>query len=246
MSSDLHKPFQAGKLILASSSPRRRELIHNLRLRLPIEIRSSEADETMEPYWMPGEAVEQLALRKAAAVALQYGDTDDALDTLVIGADTIVVLDGEMLGKPANEEEAKAVLRRLQGNSHEVYSGLALVKCGPVLDTNRIADVVGGPLDSLRIERYVASGAAVSAHTVSRVTFRPMSEDEINGYVATGEPLDKAGSYGVQGLGAVFVDRIEGDFYSIMGLPLNLLYRMLLPFKVSPFDGAPQSADRRS
>lgn len=201
------------KLILASSSPRRQELIRIFGL--PVAIRASRADETTEEGMAPAAIVEQLSLRKAQAVASEWPDGPEGDGGIVIGSDTIVVLDGRVLGKPRDRSDAVRMLSALQGRAHEVYSGVACLDLG------------GG-------ERRARPDALVG-HTVSRVTFRPMSGEEIEGYVRTGDPLDKAGSYGVQGLGAVFIEKIEGDFYSVMGLPLNLLYQMLLKFDISPF-----------
>lgn len=199
-------------IILASSSPRRQELIRSLGL--PVEMMSSDADESTEPGLSPSQVVEELSVRKAEAVRQKMKDRQTS--GVIIGSDTIVALSGnEILGKPKDEADAFRMLKAIQGRQHEVYSGVA---CIDAQSGNQPAKIVG--------------------HTVSKVTFRPMSDEEIRAYVKTGEPLDKAGSYGVQGLGAVFIEKIEGDFYSIMGLPLNLLYQMLLKFGISPFQNA--------
>jgi len=252
-------------IILASSSPRRHELIRTLGID-PVII-ASQADETVEPAKSPHEVVQELALRKALAVSEQLESVQPG--TIVIGADTIVVLDGEILGKPRDEQDAARMLHMLQGRSHDVYSGVA---CVDVEGRRHAAGcrrtvVHMKPLTDDQIRRYVKTGEPMDkagaygttmhlgdigqyrvisespsgqpeiivGHTVSKVTFRPMSDEEIQAYVETGEPLDKAGGYGVQGLGSVFIEKIEGDFYSIMGLPLNLLYQMLLMFGVNPF-----------
>lgn len=191
-------------LILASSSPRRQELIRLLGL--PYEVIVSDVNENVESAWSAAEIVEKLSLRKAQAVL-------DILKAnkrqgIIIGSDTIVVHNGEVLGKPVDEQDARRMLSSLQGNTHYVYSGLACI-------TSESEQIVN--------------------HTVSKVTFRAMSDAEIRGYIQTGETGDKAGAYGVQGLGSVFIERIEGDFYSVMGLPMNLLYQMLVQLGVSPF-----------
>lgn len=228
------------RLVLASSSPRRKELIKSLGLSLPVHTMSTETDETVDADWTPREIVELLSLRKAgeAARMLDQEGTDEL--SLIVSADTIVVVDGEVLGKPENEEHAVQMLRRLQGKTHQVFTGLACL-----LSTADISDELMTECRLKCREQSPASSGvrglrpeAVAAHAESAVTFLPMSDEEIRGYVATGEPLDKAGAYGVQGLGSIFVERIEGDFYSIMGLPLNLLYRMLLQFGISPFKGS--------
>ena len=179
-------------IILASSSPRRRELLTMIGLDYRIE---TSGEEEVQPHGLPpAEYVKTLALQKAQPVA--YLHPQDC----VIGADTIVYLEGDILGKPHYPEIAKAYLTRMQGKEHVVYTGVAVVKDGK-------ADV---------------------RHCETRVTFAPMTEVEIDAYVATGEPLDKAGAYGVQGPGGVFVDRVEGNYFNVIGLPLPMLYRMLI------------------
>ncbi len=214
-------------------------------LGLPYEIRFSDADETTEPGLAPAAIVESLALRKALTVhaAAQTGPG------AILGADTIVVVDGKVLGKPKDDDEACAMLASLQGRTHEVYSGVALVEAGwdgaDGLDRAEVRvrlaeppDETVGPFAGFR--RLAADADSpgkplmLSGHSVSRVTFRPMSGEEIRAYAATGEPRDKAGAYAVQGIGAIFVERLEGDFFSVMGLPLSLLYPMLRRFGFHP------------
>ncbi|WP_127588550.1 Maf family protein [Paenibacillus koleovorans] len=231
--------IQAGTpLILASTSPRRRELIQVLGR--PVRIMGSNADETVEPGTAPADIVQELSLRKAAAVLEQL---EPEAEGILIGSDTIVVLNGEVLGKPTDAEDAKRMLRRLQGNVHEVYTGVASVHVGLAKahaeGRNQWSRYAGwkehpiayrGLTGQYQVHTAPLAGGlpmAAVGHTVSRVTFGPMSEAEIDAYVQSGEPMDKAGSYGVQGLGSVYIEKIEGDFYSVMGLPLNLLYRML-------------------
>ena len=174
-------------LILASGSPRRRELLQMLGI--AFEVRPSHIPEE----WQPGEApvayAERLAREKALSVP---GD-------LVLGADTTVLLDGELLEKPVDAEDALRILRRLQGRTHEVISSVALV----------------------------AGGVVRQATDVTRVTFRCADDDLLRAYIATGEPMDKAGAYGIQGYGAALVERIEGDFFGVMGLPVRLVLGLL-------------------
>ncbi|RCW42619.1 Maf family protein [Paenibacillus prosopidis] len=197
------------RLVLASSSPRRKELVASLGLSLPVYILSTDTDESILPGWTPVQVVEQLSLRKAQAAARMLEQKQDKEASLIIGADTIVVLDGDVLGKPSHDEEAKAMLRRLQGRSHEVYTGVACV-----LSSN---------------------GEAAVAHRMTKVQMKPLSEQQIARYVATGEPHDKAGSYGIQGLGSTMVDRIDGCYFNVVGLPLALLSDMLAQYDVHVF-----------
>jgi len=181
-------------LILASRSPRRRKLL--AQLGLDFEVHPSDLDENATNHRLPEQLVEQLALEKARTVAARFPEA------LTLGADTIVVLDGDVLNKPADEAEARAMLRRLSGRTHTVYTGVALV--------------------------HPASQREVVDYEATQVTFAPLTDAEIDAYVATGSPLDKAGAYGIQDdYGAVFIRRIEGDYYNVVGLPLHRLYRML-------------------
>ena len=178
-------------LILASESPRRRELLHMLGLEFTVI--TSHVIECAPEHAAPDELVRALALQKARAVA------DTHPNDLVVGADTVVYLDGDILGKPHTPENAKAYLSRMQGRKHTVYTGVAVL-------SGTYADV---------------------RHCCTDVTFAPMSEAEIDWYVSTGEPLDKAGAYGVQGPGGIFVERVEGNYFNVIGMPLPLLYQML-------------------
>lgn len=178
-------------IILASQSPRRHEL---LRLIEPeFEIICADVDESIAPHTKPEHAVMDLARKKARAVAaLRPCDT-------VIGADTVVALDGMILGKPRDNADAAAMLRRLAGKTHKVYTGLCVI----------------------------ANGAETAFFEVTDVTFTAMADDEIAAYIATGDSLDKAGAYGIQGGAAAFISGINGDFYNVMGLPVSALYRKL-------------------
>ncbi len=180
------------RIILASQSPRRRELMRMLNI--SFEAIVSEVEEDVPEQIAPGELVEALALQKAQAV---FGQHPEAC---VIGADTIVYIDGEILGKPKDDADAANILGKLQGRTHEVYTGVAVL---------------------------APTGMEVK-HDVTRVTFAPMTEDEIAWYVKTGEPRDKAGAYGIQGPGGIFVDRVEGNYFTVIGMPLPLLYHMLV------------------
>lgn len=176
---------------------------------------------------------------------IQYGQ-----NYLVIGSDTIVVCDEMILGKPQDKDEAVSMLQRLAGREHQVFTGLALIRFpeagfGPYGASGEPMEKAGayGPtihLGHTGQYRVVAKSSdgqqeIIVGHTASKVTFRPMSDEEIRAYVKTGIPLDKAGSYGIQDLGAVFIEKIEGDYYSIMGLPLNLLYQMFIQLGISLF-----------
>ena len=178
-------------LILASQSPRRAQLLDMLGLRY--DVAPADIDETYDAGEEPGAHAERLAREKAAAVARRRPDA------LVIGSDTVVVVDGDVLGKPAGREDAVRMVLRLQGREHLVATGVAIVR---------------GVVVTSAVERV-------------RVHFRAFDETTARDYVATGEPLDKAGAYGIQGYGAALVDRIEGDFFAVMGMPIARLMRLL-------------------
>ena len=168
------------RLILASASPRRRELLAQIGVAFDLEV--ADVDEGDDPRVN--------ALAKARAVVVRHRGED----AVVLGADTEVVLDGEVLGKPADDAHARDMLTRLSGRTHSVVTAYALVDC--------------------------ISGDELVRAVETDVTFRPLTDDDIDAYVATGEPLDKAGAYGIQGRGAVLVDRIGGDYFTVVGLPL--------------------------
>ena len=180
--------------VLASSSPRRRRLLQGIGLAFEVDV--SDVDEEVDVGLTPEALVQHLAQKKAAAVAARHPEA------LTLGADTVVVLEGDVLGKPADADEARAMLRRLGGATHRVFTGLALL--------------------------HPASGRCRTAYEETRVTFGPLTEREIERYVASGSPMDKAGGYGIQDdHGALFVARIDGDYYNVVGLPLHRLYRLL-------------------
>ena len=174
-------------LVLASGSPRRRQLLEMLGI--PVEVRPSHVPEIPAPGEPPRAYAERLAREKAAAVP----------GPVVLGADTTVVVEGKMLEKPADAADALRMLRRLQGRTHEVITAVALK----------------------------TAGGTLVATDVTAVTFRPADDDFLRAYVATGEPMDKAGAYGIQGYGAALVERIEGDFFGVMGLPVRLVLDLL-------------------
>lgn len=180
-------------IVLASGSPRRRELLELLRVP-ELLIIPAVRDENAPEGLSPAETVEALSSAKAAEVAEQRPRED-----VIIAADTVVWHGGRILGKPHTESEACEMLKSLSGDEHEVYTGV----------TVRRGEVV------------------ITEHEVSAVRFRNLSEDEIHAYVATGEPMDKAGAYGAQGFGALLVEGIRGDFFNVMGLPLCRLGQML-------------------
>lgn len=188
-------------IILASRSPRRQELLRRVGLS-DYTLAVSEAKEVADLSQPPARIVQELARRKAAAADPAPGD-------IVIAADTVVVLDGEILGKPKDRADAVRMLTRLSGRGHEVFTGLALLK----------------------------NGAFVCGAERTEVFFRPLTPAEIESYAATGEPDDKAGAYGVQDRGALFVRKIVGDYYNVMGLPLCLLSGLLKSLGVNLLTG---------
>jgi MAF protein len=197
---------EISQLVLASSSPRRKELVASLGLSLPVYILSSDADESVPSDWAPAHIVEQLALRKAHATAAILRERKEEQPSLVVGADTIVVVDGQVLGKPLDRDDALSMLRSLQGREHEVYTGVACV--------------------------VAQSGAATVAHRMTRVYMKPMTDEGLKRYIATGEPDDKAGAYGIQGLGATLVEKIDGCYFNVVGLPISLLSDMLAQYEI--------------
>lgn len=201
------------KIILGSASPRRRELL--AQIGAEFEIRVSEKEEIYHSE-KPEEIVCELALMKAENVASELSEAERAGD-VVLGADTVVVLDGKILGKPSDEEEAARMLSALQGRSHEVYTGVAVLEYA---ESGERAVSGGWKLE--KKENYAVE---------TRVYVNPMTEQEIREYIATGDPMDKAGAYGIQGRFAAYIDRIEGDYYNVVGLPVSRVYRTLKEMK---------------
>jgi septum formation protein len=185
------------KLVLASSSPRRRELLQ--RAGFKFDVRPSGVEEVRRG----GESGEDLARRAAREKALGVAVYSPP-ESLVLGADTVVVINGLMLGKPSDPDDAVRMLRMLSGATHRVVTGVCLVRAP-------------GQIEAV-------------AHETTMVKFRHLEDDEIRDYVGSGEPLDKAGAYGIQGLASRFVTRIEGCYFNVVGLPIPLVYDLLKPF----------------
>ncbi|MBE7010369.1 MAG: septum formation inhibitor Maf [Ruminococcaceae bacterium] len=181
-------------VVLASGSPRRRELLKQIGLDFTVMV--SQADETIPEAMDPKLAVQTLSLLKAADVAQKAEK-----DALIIAADTIVVYENEILTKPKDEQDAVRMLSRLSGKTHSVLTGVTVLRR--------------------------KDGKSISLTEETFVTFKDLQEQEILSYVKTGEPGDKAGAYGVQGLGGLFIEKIEGDYYNVVGLPLCLLGKLL-------------------
>ncbi|MFY9813394.1 MAG: nucleoside triphosphate pyrophosphatase [Dehalococcoidales bacterium] len=187
------------KLILASASPRRRELLQKIGLKF--EVDASNCAEEIDPALLPEELVCRISAAKAKAVASRHKNA------VIIAADTIGVIGKKLLGKPHTAAEARKTLGQISGKSHLVITGFT------VLDT--------------------ATDKIITKTVTTKVYIKKLTPLEIDAYVATGEPLDKAGAYGIQGLGAVIVERIEGDYYNVVGLPLFTLTEVLKEFGIS-------------
>ncbi len=180
-------------IILASQSPRRRELLGLFRR--PFTVRAADIDETMDPDKSPYDEVARVS--RAKALAISRSDDD-----VVIAADTIVVCAGKVLGKPKDEADAGAMLHLLSGRDHQVMTGMTVVQGDRIRTVTEVTDI----------------------------HFRELSDDEIAAYIATGEPMDKAGSYGIQGGAALFAEKMVGDYYNVMGLPVCKLWQILQEF----------------
>lgn len=187
------------KIILASSSPRRRALLEQIGLEFEVDV--SVREEAPSDGREPHRLAREISLKKAESVARRYPDA------VIIAADTFGVIEGRIIGKPGTEDEARAMLASLSGRAHTVITGFT------VLDTR--------------------NGKSVTHSVETTVFMKQLTAAEIEGYVRTGEPLDKAGSYAIQGLGAVVVDRIEGDYSNVIGLPLSALAGVLKEFGVN-------------
>lgn len=197
-----------GQIILASASPRRRELLEQIGLEF--EVCPAKGEEIITKR-IPDEVVEELASQKAREVAgmvKAYGAAHKELvtpqDIMVIGEDTVVAYGGEILGKPKDEEDAFRMLSMLSGNTHMVYTGVSIIL-------------------------LAASGKSgeLTFHERTDVVMRRLDEQEIRRYIATGEPMDKAGAYGIQGKCAIYIDKIDGDYNNVVGLPVAAVYREL-------------------
>jgi len=197
-------------VVLASSSPRRRELLEKTGLKFIAD--AAEIFEDHGRRMRPAELAKIISLEKAKAVAARHPGS------IIIAADTFGMLDGRLLGKPRDQEEARDMLKRMSGRRHRVITGFT------ILDT--------------------ATGKTVSKAVETRVYFRELGKEEIAAYAGTGEPLDKAGAYAIQGLGAQLVERIEGDYYNVIGLPLSALAGELNKFGVNLPSGLIPAAPR--
>ncbi|HJR64198.1 MAG TPA: Maf family protein, partial [Gemmatimonadaceae bacterium] len=195
--------MSAPRIVLASGSPRRRQLLDMIGI--AHDVAASDIDESMHPGEFPPAYAERVAREKGDAIAVR------APGVVVVSADTIVVVDGEVLGKPVDAADAARMLWRLSGRDHLVYTAVSVRRGG-----------------------HIESGVEEVA-----VTFRELSDADVARYVATGEPMDKAGAYGIQGFGATIVRRIDGDYFAVMGLPLGLLVRLLARVGVRYTFGAP-------
>lgn len=185
------------KFILASASPRRKELLEVMGIDFDTVV--SEADEDSVPRDVPPKLyVQELALLKAAASAKAVLKSKKSF---IISADTVVTLDGEILGKPSDEQDALRMLSSLSGRTHEVYTGYAVMR--------------------------MSDGKTVCGSVCTEVRFKEIDNDAIDAYIASGEPMDKAGAYGIQGRGSVLIDSISGDYFNVVGLPLSALYDTL-------------------
>ena len=190
-------------IILASQSPRRRQLLEQMGF-TDFLIRPAQGEELADPNLDPGGLVEALSRQKALEISAS-ADPED----LVIAADTVVAVDGQVLGKPHSTQHAHQMLSALSGREHTVYTGVTVCRGGQIL----------------------------TQHEATTVRFRPLTTQEIDAYIATGEPMDKAGSYGIQGRGALLVEGISGDYFNVVGLPVCRLGRMLTQFGVDPLTG---------
>lgn len=188
-------------MILASKSPRRKEILQQMGFNLEIKVK--EIEEVSDKVELIDQIID-ISKMKVEEVARENENS------FVVGADTLVEIDGKALGKPKDKKEAKEMLKMLSGKNHRVITALTLVN--------------------------VEKNICISDYVKSEVYFKEISEEEIDWYISTGEPMDKAGSYGIQGLGAMFVEKIEGDFFSIMGFPINKFMNILKDIGISVTD----------
>ncbi len=179
------------KLVLASKSPRRSEILKNAGI--DFVVRTADADETIPDGTKPEDAVVFLAARKAMAVTREK-------DEMVLGADTVVVLDGKILGKPKDKDDAFNMIKSLSGKVHSVFTGVCAI----------------------------GDGFSMTFAEETKVEFYPLTDEEINNYINTDEPYDKAGAYGIQGLASKFIRGIEGDYFNVVGLPVSSIYKKIL------------------
>ena len=183
------------EIILASASPRRKSLLENIGVKFGVVI--ADCDETISSDLLPHEAVMILSLKKAAAASLHF----EKQNKRIIGADTVVVLDGEVLTKPKDEDDAYLMLKKLSGKTHSVMTGISVMR--------------------------TTDSKCETVFEETKVSFKEMTDEEIRSYIKTKEPLDKAGSYGIQGIGSMFIEKIEGDYFNVVGLPVSRLCDLL-------------------
>ena len=183
------------EIILASASPRRKSLLENIGVKFGVVI--ADCDETISSDLLPHEAVMILSLKKAAAASLHF----EKQNKIIIGADTVVVLDGEVLTKPKDEDDAYLMLKKLSGKTHSVMTGISVMR--------------------------TTDSKCETVFEETKVSFKEMTDEEIRSYIKTKEPLDKAGSYGIQGIGSMFIEKIEGDYFNVVGLPVSRLCDLL-------------------
>lgn len=183
--------------ILASGSPRRKELLELMGLEFKVIVSQADEDSVSKDL-KPGLYVQELALLKASATAKEVLRNKNAV---IISADTIVTLDGQILGKPKDEDDAFNILSKLSGRENEVYTGYCVMR--------------------------ISDGKAVCGKVRTKVKFKDLSDDKIRGYINSGEPMDKAGAYGIQGLGSLLIEKIDGDYFNVVGLPISALADML-------------------
>jgi septum formation protein len=184
------------KIILASKSPRRKQILQQVGLEFTVEV--SDFDEAQVKFKTPEDLVEKLSLEKAKVIA---GKNPDAI---IIGADTTVIYKNEIIGKPTSKQDAVRILKLLSGNIHEVVTGFTVI----------------------------SDKKSITKHVTSKVKFKKLSEVEIKAYVATGEPMDKAGGYGIQDKGGLFIENIQGDYFNVVGLPIFAVSEALKQFGV--------------
>ncbi len=198
------------KLVLASASPRRKKLLEELGLKFEIVL--ADVDEAIKSDSSPADYVKRLSLEKANSVAAKIVSQNNINcatgDTYIIGADTVVFVEGKILCKPQNETEAYEMLKMLSGREHFVFTGVSICN---IKDTRTISK---------------------TQYCKTEVTFRKLDEKEIYSYIKTGEPFDKAGAYAIQGKGATLVEKINGDYYNVVGLPIVTLYKMFKTFEI--------------
>ena len=183
------------EIVLASASPRRKDILENIGMKFKIAVAS--CDETIADGIKPQDAVMLLSLKKAAAVAVQF----QGEKKIVIGADTVVVSNGEILTKPKDDEDAFNILKKLSGKEHSVMTGITLLR--------------------------TSDAKCETVYEETKVRFKELADDEIISYIKTGEPKDKAGAYGIQGIGSMLIEKIDGDYNNVVGLPITRIYQEL-------------------